>query len=94
MGGTVPKTKPKKSDADRLAALKQREAELKAKIAAIENKAKTAERKLDTRRKIIVGGAVMAHAKFDPDFGAALRQALLAAVTKEKDRDVIKDLLA
>jgi len=88
------KTKPKKTDADRLAALKQKEAALKARIAKLENKAKAQDRKRDTRRKIIIGGAVMAHAKHDKAFGAALRQALQAAVTKDADREVIKDFLA
>ena len=86
--------KVKKTDADRLAALKQKEAALKERIAKIENKAKAADRKRDTRRKIIIGGAVMAHAKHDKAFGAALRQALQAAVTKDADREVIKDFLA
>ena len=86
--------KVKKTDADRLTALKQKEAALKERIAKIENKAKAADRKRDTRRKIIIGGAVMAHAKHDQAFGAALRQALQAAVTKDADREVIKDFLA
>ena len=86
--------KVKKTDADRLAALKQKEAALKARIAKLENKAKAQDRKRDTRRKIIIGGAVMAHTKHDKAFGAALRQALQAAVTKDADREVIKDFLA
>lgn len=86
-------TKKKKTDAERLAALKQREAALKAQIARIETKAKTQARKTDTRRKIIVGAAVMAHAKLQPDFADKLRQALKAAVTKESDRELIRDLI-
>jgi len=86
--------KVKKTDADRLTALKQKEAALKERIAKIENKAKAADRKHDTRRKIIIGEAVMAHAKHDKAFGAALRQALQAAVTKDADREAIKDFLA
>ena len=85
--------KAKKTDAERLAALKQREAALKAKIARIENKAKTEDRKRDTRRKIIVGGAVMAHARHDADFRRLLQEVLKEVVTKDADKEVIKDFL-
>jgi hypothetical protein len=93
-GPKVVRARTKKTDAERLALLKQKETELKARIAKIENKAKAEDRKRDARRKIIIGGAVMAHAKHDKAFGAALKQALQAAVTKEADREVIKDFLA
>ncbi len=86
-------SKPKKTAEERLAALRQREAAIKADIARIENKAKTENRRLDTRRKIIVGAAVLAHAQQQPAFAEALRGALRAAVTKDADRALIADLL-
>ena len=85
--------KPKLTDAERLAALKQKKAALESQIAKLTAKEKAEERKLDARRKIIVGGAVMAHAKIDAAFGHALRQVLKAAVTREADRDIIRDLI-
>jgi hypothetical protein len=46
--------------ADRLSRLQKRKAQLEQRIAAAESQAKTAARKLDTRRKIILGGAILA----------------------------------
>lgn len=86
-------TKPKASKADRLEALRKKEAQLKAQIAALEAQEKTAERKRDARRKIIVGGAVLAHAALHPAFGEELKGVLKLAVTRDSDRSVIKDLL-
>lgn len=83
----------RKSDAERLAALKRREADIKEQITRLVNKAKIEERKRDTRRKILVGGAALAHAKHDAAFARSLRQALHVAVTKEADRTVIQDIL-
>ncbi len=46
--------------AARLESLRKRKAQLENRIAAAEQQAKVAARKLDARRKIIVGGAVLA----------------------------------
>lgn len=83
----------KKTDAEKLAALKQQEAALKAKIARIETKTKDQERKLDTRRKIIIGSAVMAHVKIDKPFADRLGQILQVAVIRDTDKELIKDFL-
>lgn len=88
---TEPK-KPKKTDAERLAALKQQEAAIKQKIAQLAEKQKSADRKLDARRKIIVGAAAIAHAKLHPEFALELQKALKAVVTKDTDRELLKDL--
>lgn len=90
---TVTPASKKKTDAEKLAELKQKEAALKAQIAKFETKAKDEERKKDTRRKIIIGAAVMAHAKIHQDFAYKLSQVLMAAVTKDTDRELIKDFL-
>jgi glucose/arabinose dehydrogenase len=85
--------KPKATNTDRLEALKQKQAQLRAQIVALEAKEKAAERKKDTRRKIIVGGAVLAHAALHPAFAAELKNVLKLAVTREIDRAAIQDLL-
>jgi hypothetical protein len=85
--------KPKATNTDRLGALKQKQAQLKAQIAALEAKEKEAERKKDTRRKIIVGGAVLAHAALHPAFAAELKMVLKQAVIRDSDRETIQDLL-
>lgn len=91
--GTPKTKKPRVTQADRLEALRQKEAQLKAKIAAIEARQKTADRKTDTRRKIIVGAAVLAHAELDPAWAVELKAVLQKAVTRERDRETIKDLI-
>jgi len=85
--------RPRLTKAERLEALKKRQDQLKAQIALLETENKTAERKRDARRKIIVGGAVLAHAELHPAFAAELRAALQAAVTRDKDKAVIRDLI-
>ncbi|HYG88177.1 MAG TPA: hypothetical protein VD978_18175 [Azospirillum sp.] len=44
------------------------------------------QRRADTRRKILVGGSVLAVARRDPDFARLLRTVLDAAVTAPRDR--------
>jgi hypothetical protein len=87
------KAKPS-SAADRLAALKKRQDQLKAQIAAIEAREKADERKKDARRKIVIGAAVMAHAAIDPEFARELRRVLRLAVTRDFDKAAIEDFLA
>lgn len=84
-------SKQKKSDEKRLAALKQKEAQLNAQIARLQKKAKIEARKKDTRRKIIVGAAVLAHAKLHPDFAKQLSAVLKVAVTKDTDNELIRE---
>ena len=81
------------TQSQRLDSLKHKQQQLKAKITALEAKSKAAARKLDARRKIIVGGAVLAHAALHPAFAVELKSVLKAAVTRDSDKDTIKDLL-
>lgn len=83
--------KARGTKAGKLEALRKKQGQLKAKIAELEAREKAAERKKDARRKIIVGGAVLAHAALDPAFAAELRRVLKMAVTRESDRETIKD---
>jgi hypothetical protein len=70
-----------------------RERQLQAQRLLQEAREKTQRRKRDTRRKIIVGGALLAHAELHPAFRVALRDALRSAVTRDIDRNVIAELL-
>jgi hypothetical protein len=83
----------RKSLAERIAALKAEEKQTQARLAALLAKQKTDERKRDTRRKIVVGGAVLAHAALHPAFADALRDVLRAAVTRDMDRALLADLI-
>ena len=46
-------------------------------------------RKIDTRRKIVVGGAVMSAARKDDRFRGLLFEALNATVTTPRDRAIL-----
>ena len=77
----------------KIAELTKRKQQLDAQRLLLLASKKTADRKLDTRRKIIVGAAVLAHAELDPHFSAMLREILSVAVQRDIDRRVIADLL-
>jgi hypothetical protein len=78
---------------DRLSRLQQRKAELERQIAAAESEAKAAARKLDTRRKIIIGGAVLAALADSPGLAAMVKTVLAQRVTRAADRAAVADLL-
>lgn len=80
----------RKSDAERLAALKTKQNQLKEKITQLENQAREKARQDDMRRKLIVGAAVMEHAKRHPEFAATLNAVLAIAVTREVDQKAIE----
>jgi uncharacterized protein YheU (UPF0270 family) len=83
----------RKSLDQKLADLTKRQQQLEAQRLALLASKKTADRKTDTRRKIIVGAAVLVHAELDPHFSAVLRGILSVAVQRDMDRHVIADLL-
>lgn len=84
---------PRKLDAEALEALRQKKAKIERRIAAINMREKRRQRAEDTRRKIVVGAAVLAHAKHDPAFAETLRQALAKGVTRETDKVLLGDLI-
>ncbi len=78
---------------DRLAELTRRQEQLEARRLSLLAVKKQSDRKQDTRRKIIVGAAVLAQAELDPNFADRLREVLAQAVQRPIDRGVIADLL-
>jgi hypothetical protein len=78
----------------RINRIKEKREALAQRLNTLERQAKTAERKRDTRRKIIIGGAVLVHLDKDPAFAASIRSLLGASVGRINDREVIADLLA
>ncbi|EEE3049561.1 mobilization protein [Salmonella enterica subsp. enterica serovar Duisburg] len=52
-----------KSRTEKLEELRQKEAQIKAQIQQLKQREQTEERKKDTRRKILIGGAVLAKIK-------------------------------
>ncbi|MDR3489819.1 MAG: hypothetical protein P4M05_33635 [Bradyrhizobium sp.] len=83
----------KKELEDRIAALKDRQEKTAAKINALQAKAKGEERKKDTRRKIVVGGAILLAMEKDEELARAVRDVLARTVGRPIDRAVIADLL-
>ena len=78
---------------DRLSRLQQRRAALDRQIAAAESEAKAAARKQDTRRKIVVGGAILAALADSPGLAAMVQTVLAQRVTRTLDRAAVADLL-
>lgn len=76
---------------ERLEALRQRRAQIDARLAALEARATADRRKADARRKIVIGAGVLVLAAQNPEFGRwlALR---LPEVLAERDRPLVADL--
>lgn len=83
----------RKSLDQKLADLTKRQQQLEAQRQTLIASKRSADRKSDTRRKIIVGAAVLAHAELNSDFSAILRGILSVAVQRPIDRRAIADLL-
>jgi hypothetical protein len=91
-GGPSPMPKTRKSLDEQAEELRQKKEVLEKRLEAIEARKRESDRKLDTRRKIIIGGAVLAHAEIDTEFRRALQAALQKSVA-EKDRPILADLV-
>lgn len=72
--------------AGRLEKLIEQRAQLDARIRDMEARRKAAERKADTRRKILAGALVLEHADINPAFGETLRALLARGLTRPHDR--------
>ena len=84
----------KKTIEERIAAKRERQAQLAAQLAALEGRQKAADRKRDTRRKIVIGAAVLVEMELRPAVASYVREMLDKAVTRPQDREVIADLLS
>jgi hypothetical protein len=78
---------------ERIARIKQQREALAQRLNTLEQTAKSEARKRDTRRKIIVGGAIIAQMEKDASFAAAVRKILAQSVGRQNDREAIADLL-
>jgi len=83
----------RKSTAEQLEALRQKEAALKAKLGTLEARKRAEDRRRETRRAFVVGAAALARAEDDPSFREALGKVLAVSVTRPGDRAMIADLL-
>jgi hypothetical protein len=78
---------------ERIAAIKAKQEQLAARLKPLAARAKLEDRKRDTRRKIIVGGTVLAAMERDQAFAAGVAALLARWVERPNDREVIADLL-
>jgi hypothetical protein len=81
-----------KDYAERITRLLDQRSKLTVRLNTLGQKAKSESRKLDTRRKIIVGGTVLAYMEKDARFASLIRLLLDASVGRPSA--AIKDLLA
>jgi hypothetical protein len=68
----------------------KRYAQAKARLQALKNRETTRQRKLDTRRKVILGGALMDLAERDSG-AAAMLDRLIRNLPREQDRKAFAD---
>lgn len=83
----------RKTNAARIADLEERKKQIEAKLTSLNARERVMTKKRDTRRKVIVGAAVLAHAQRDSEFARRLQAVLTLAVEREGDREAIADLL-
>ena len=84
----------RKSTADRLVTLRLKREQLDAQLRALEARNKQAERKADTRRKVIAGALALEHYEKnrDSEFSRILFQLLNEYVVRPHDRALFPDL--
>lgn len=86
----------RKGTAEKLDALKRKRAELDAQIQAVSARQREAERKADTRRKILAGALALEHAEKNPEseFAKKLFRLLDEYVTRPHERALFPTLPA
>lgn len=69
----------------------ERAAQLRAKAQRLEALDRDQERKRDTRRKVVIGGAMIAEAKENAEFAATVSEILKRRVARDLDVEVVAD---
>ncbi len=98
----MPKVRKRKTVAERRAALLAKKAKLEQErrakqdalnkqLAQLAERERRHTRKQDTHLKIVMGGAVQAHAKVSGTFAKELYDVFRKAVTKERDKHLIEE---
>ncbi|MGE0279033.1 MAG: mobilization protein [Rhizobiaceae bacterium] len=84
----------RRSSTDRLTLLRQRRDQIDAQLKALEARNKQAERKADTRRKVIAGALALEHFERnrDSEFGRIMLRLLDEYVVRPHDRALFPDL--
>lgn len=71
----------------------ERMQKIEVELKKIEARDNAAAKKLDTKRRFIVGEVALAYASKNPEFAKLLQEALKELVTKPHDLEVITDLI-
>ncbi len=82
-----------KSYGERIEKLKEQREKIEQRLNTLEQKATNKKWKRDTRRKIIVGGAVLAEMQTDPGFAELIQGLLARYLERPNDHADIADLL-
>jgi hypothetical protein len=83
----------KQSDYDFLKSIEQRKQALKAELERLDQQARARTKKIEDRKKIIVGSVVLAEAKKNPEFLETLALILDQRLTNYNDRYLFRDYL-
>ena len=79
-----------KPTSEKLAELLKQEAQLKARIQLLKNRESVAERKRDTRRKILIGSAILARVKRGAWHEKQLMDMLDVELVEDRDRSLFE----
>ena len=79
----------RKTPQERIADLERQHAQIKARLNRERAKITAQKRKDDTRRKIIAGAALLAHANHNPAFKKQIWRILNTHVTQKQDRALL-----
>ena len=82
-----------KSLLDQKTDLETKRQKLVEKLSKLEAQEKERQRKHGLTQRLIVGHAVIAHAKKNPDFARVLAEILTSGVTRADERKIIADLV-
>jgi hypothetical protein len=77
-----------------IAEQQKRQEQVRAELEGLKNRVKVLDRKLDTRRKIVAGGFLLAQVKVDSAFHAEVQKRFQAANTRPQDRSVLPEFFA
>jgi len=74
----------------RLDSLIERKAKIEQQIAALKARETAQERKDTTRLKILIGAAILADMKINPDIASLVNRVLQRAITEKRDIDFLQ----
>lgn len=77
---------------ERLEEAQKKEAQAKALVQRTKAQLSSKRRKEDTRRKIVIGGMVIAHMSHDPGFAAQIEKLMSEQITRPEDRKLFDNL--